>query len=83
MRHVCIKCGKVWLPDDEEDGETTADLCERCLTYYIRGKQVSEGYHDCFKRSIEICSKRKNCKYFQLCCEEFIIEDMLKEHANV
>ena len=83
MRHVCIKCGEVWLPEHEiDEGETTADLCDECLKFWIRGRQRSEGCHDCYRRAVEICS-RKRCLWFQLCCETFLIDDMLKEHANV
>jgi hypothetical protein len=83
MRHVCIKCGVVWLPDHEDDdGDITSDLCEECLMYWIRGKQITEGHHDCYRRAVEICSKGKKCKWFQMCCESLLIEDMLEEYKD-
>ena len=78
MRHVCIKCGQQWLPWYEEDGEITSDLCEDCLKFWIRGRQLLEGNEDCFGKATELCSRNK-CLWFQMCCEEFLIEDMLKE----
>jgi len=82
MRHICIKCGEVWLPWYEEDGDTTSDLCRECVTFWIRGRQISEGNHDCFARAVEICSAGKNCRWFQICCEKLLIKDMLKENGD-
>ena len=82
MRHICIKCGLLWsIWYEEEDGEVTSDLCEDCLKFWIRGKQKTEGNHDCYGRAVELCSRNK-CKWFQMCCEEFLIEDMLEEKNN-
>lgn len=78
MDHICIRCHYTWLPEHEEaNGQTTADLCERCLTVWVRSKQKAAGLHDCFKRATELCS-RKDCMWFQMCCEEFLVDDMLE-----
>ena len=92
MRHVCIKCGIIWLPEDDvwlskdqtdsSKDVVTSDLCEECMTYWIRGKQRTEGFHDCYRRAADVCSIGKECKWFQKCCEELLIEDMLKENEN-
>lgn len=69
MRYVCIKCYKIW--GKREPGETDDDIsgsfCDTCFTGLIRKKQVAKGYHDCYRRATEVCS-RTECSYHELCC---------------
>jgi hypothetical protein len=46
-------------------------LCEACTTEYIREKQKTYGFHDCYKRSVETCS-RDECSYWHLCNRDFM-----------
>jgi hypothetical protein len=70
MTYVCIKCRKIWVSGDHTS-EYSGGLCEACTTGYIREKQKNYGFHDCFKRAIEVCSRRE-CSYWLLCIRDVI-----------
>ena len=67
MTYVCIKCRRIWTRGKITNHASGA-LCEDCMTDYIRGKQRDEGYHDCYKRAVEYCSRE--CKWKDICCKE-------------
>jgi hypothetical protein len=71
MTYVCIKCKKIWL-----NGNATCDysggLCEECTVAYLRGRQKKQGFHDCFKRATQVCS-RGECNYWQLCNRQLAV----------
>ena len=70
MTYICVKCGNIWVsgsPTNEHSG----GLCENCGTSYFRAKQKQNGFHDCFKRATEACSKVE-CNYWSLCNKELI-----------
>ena len=65
MNYVCIGCDATWVvgkPSDEPSG----GLCDQCITRYVRKKQKSQGFHDCFRRKTENCSE-KECTYWEPC----------------
>ena len=62
---ICIKCRKIWVSGPITNHPSGA-ICEDCMTAWIRGKQVSQGYHDCFGRATEVCD-RLECNYWMLC----------------
>lgn len=72
MTYICIKCKNNWIV-----GEPTAfphisgGLCETCMTKYVRNRQKKDGYHDCFKRAVEVCD-RLECSYWLLCAYPLI-----------
>ena len=72
MTYICIKCGNIWVSGDPTN-EYSGGLCEDCATSYIRARQHKNGFHDCFKRATEVCSKG-DCSYWPLCNKEFVGE---------
>ena len=70
MTYICIKCRKTWV-DGHHTKEYSGGLCEDCVTGYIRAKQKNQGFHDCFKKAIEVCS-RGECSYWLLCNKSLI-----------
>ena len=68
MTYICIKCRTIWISGDHTS-EYSGGLCEVCTTDYIRDRQKSQGFHDCFKKAIELCS-RADCSYWLLCNRE-------------
>jgi hypothetical protein len=71
MTYICIKCQDKWVigsPTSEYSG----GLCESCATSYVRTKQRKQGFHDCYKKAIEICS-RAECNYWNLCNKELLV----------
>ena len=68
MTYICIKCRTIWVSGDHTS-EYSGGLCEVCTTDYIRDRQKSQGFHDCFKKAIELCSKA-GCSYWLLCNRE-------------
>jgi hypothetical protein len=71
MTYICVKCGKKWVKDGESD-EVSGGLCYRCITEYVRERQKNQGFHDCFARNIEECSKE--CRYSE-CCNSILLND--------
>ena len=70
MTYVCIKCGDIWdsgKPSDDHSGA----LCNTCATGYVRERQKKNGFHDCYKRAIEVCSE-EDCSYWHLCNRELM-----------
>lgn len=70
MTYVCIKCRKTWGKGGRSS-EYSGGLCEDCTLQYVREKQKSQGFHDCYKRAVEICSK-DDCSYWQLCNKDLL-----------
>ena len=68
MTYICIKCRKIWVNGDHTS-EYSGGLCEECTTDYIRDRQKGQGFHDCFNRAVELCSK-EGCSYWLLCNKE-------------
>jgi len=64
MTYVCIKCGRRWVRGVESE-ELSGGLCDKCITKYVRKKQIENGFHDCFARNIEECTE--DCKYSEIC----------------
>lgn len=67
MTYACIKCRTLWqvgLPSEEVSG----GLCKECFIEYIRDRQRRQGFHDCFGRATERCS-RVGCNYHEICCK--------------
>jgi hypothetical protein len=71
MTYVCIKCRKIWIRGECSD-EHSGGLCIDCATDYIRMKQKQKGFHDCFRRSTEICAKL-NCNYWSCCNKDLLV----------
>lgn len=67
MDYVCIKCGARWTNEVAAEGPS-GGLCDECLVNYVRGKQRSRGYDECFRAKGCFCPK-KECTYFKLCNE--------------
>jgi hypothetical protein len=65
MNYVCIRCGATWVIG-EFSGEPSGGLCDVCITQYVRERQKSQGYYDCFRRATENCSE-KECSYWEPC----------------
>ena len=67
MNYICVKCKKIW---GEElcvcISDLSSGLCASCYISYVREKQRKKGYHDCFGRATEDCS-RKDCFYYEPC----------------
>jgi len=70
MTYICIKCRKTWVMGSPT-AEHSGGVCERCATSYVRARQKRYGFHDCFKRAIEVCS-RGECSYWPICNRELI-----------
>ena len=70
MRYVCIKCRDFWVDDIDRDF-ISGGLCESCIIDYVRAKQLTKGFEDCFRRNIELCSK-KECDYWELCNKYYL-----------
>jgi len=68
MTYICIKCRKTWA-NGGHSSEYSGGLCEDCTLEYVREKQKSRGFHDCYKRAVEVCS-RDECSYWHLCNRE-------------
>ena len=73
MTYICIKCDRLWVVG-EPSAEWSGGLCDDCITEYVRSKQIRDGFEDCFRRAIEICSKSE-CRYHELCCKPLIGEN--------
>ena len=71
MTYICIKCRKIWV-SGPHTSEYSGGLCEGCTIDYIRDRQKRQGFHDCFKRAIELCSKG-GCSYWLLCNRELMV----------
>jgi hypothetical protein len=65
MTYVCIKCRTIWQAGLASEA-VSGGLCGSCIIEYVRGKQRKKGFHDCFKRATETCS-RTECDYHNLC----------------
>ena len=80
MTYICIKCRKIWVSGDHTR-EYSGGLCEECTTGYIRERQVCQGFHDCYRRAVEVCS-RDECSYWLLCNKSLVEgeESVVKEH---
>ncbi len=70
MTYICIKCRKTW-DNGGRSSEYSGGLCEDCTSEYVREKQKNQGFHDCYKRAVEVCS-RDECSYWQLCNKELL-----------
>ena len=68
MRYVCIRCRDTWIVGETTD-EPSGGLCDRCITQYVRKKQESQGFSDCFRRATESCSN-KECSYWEPCIRD-------------
>ncbi len=55
----------------EGSHEPSGGLCIDCATDYIRMKQRQRGFHDCFRRSTEICAT-VNCSYWSSCNKDLM-----------
>lgn len=55
----------------EGSHEPSGGLCIDCATEYIRMKQRQRGFHDCFRRSTEICAAVK-CSYWSCCNKDLM-----------
>jgi hypothetical protein len=69
MRYVCVRCRTTWIVGNET-AEPSGGLCNSCITEYVRVKQKSNGFHDCFKRATMPCSETE-CSYWEVCNREF------------
>jgi hypothetical protein len=67
MTYVCIRCGRKWVVSDPS-GHASGSICEECMIVYVRCKQKSKGFHDCFRRAVEECSET-DCTWHELCCK--------------
>ena len=56
MTYICIRCRNIWI-NGNPTNDYSGGLCLACIKEYIRVKQKRQGFHDCFKRAIEVCSK--------------------------
>ena len=65
MTYICIKCETKWTIG-KPTAEVSGGLCDSCITQYVRRKQISQGFHDCFRRATAICA-RPECSYFWHC----------------
>ena len=65
MTVKCILCEKEWDKPSQNNG-ISSSLCPKCLTPIIREIQKRKGYHDCFGRATEPCSRE--CRLKSLCC---------------
>jgi len=70
MTYICIKCRKIWV-NGGHTKDYSGGLCKECTTDYIRERQKSQGFDDCFKRAIEVCSI-KECSYWFLCNRDLL-----------
>jgi len=76
MKYKCISCGAEWSDskiDGVSDGEFSHGFCKECvrekLAPYVRRRQLSEGFFDCFGRAEKYCDQL-NCKYRDICLKE-------------
>jgi hypothetical protein len=70
MTYICIKCRKTW-GNGGRSGDYSGGLCEDCTLKYVRKKQKNQGFDDCYKRAVEVCS-RDDCSYWHLCNKELL-----------
>ena len=70
MNYICIRCRKEWVIGEPSDHPSGA-MCEDCTIDYVRSKQKTAGYHDCYFRNEEECSK-KECSYWSLCNKRYL-----------
>jgi hypothetical protein len=70
MTYICIKCKKIWVHGGHTN-EYSGGLCDTCTTHYIREKQKSRGFDDCFKRAIDVCAIT-DCSYWYLCNKDLL-----------
>jgi len=80
MTYVCIKCGRIWIRG-ESSGEPSGGLCVDCATDYIRMKQMQRGFHDCFRRSTEICAT-VNCSYWSCCNKDLLVIERTRDASD-
>ncbi len=66
MTYLCIKCRAIWVVG-EPTAEFSGGVCDKCFIIYVRERQLSKGFEDCFRRAVEICG-RLECTYHKLCC---------------
>ena len=66
MTYCCIGCGKTWLKGEPTDF-VSHGICGDCYTGLVRSKQREKGFHDCYKRAVECCS-RSECSHIDVCC---------------
>ena len=65
MKYICIRCGTTWIVGKNTD-EPSGGLCDPCITEYVREKQKSRGFHDCFRSATDDCSETE-CSYWDFC----------------
>jgi DNA-directed RNA polymerase subunit RPC12/RpoP len=70
MTYVCVRCKRTWGGDDPER-DRSGGLCDHCSTEYLRGRQRKKGFHDCFRKATEVCS-REECSYHEACNRQFL-----------
>ena len=73
MHYICIRCGTTWIVG-KATGERSGGLCDFCITKYVREKQKSRGFDDCFRRTTDDCSETE-CSYWDLCIKELLKND--------
>jgi hypothetical protein len=66
VTYICIRCGRKWVVCNPSN-HASGSLCEPCMTDYVRCKQKKNGFADCYKRAVEVCSE-DDCAYHELCC---------------
>ena len=72
MTYICIKCKAIWVVG-EPTAEFSGGLCDKCLTKWVRSRQIEKGFEPCFRRAVEVCS-RTECTYHELCCRSLYEE---------
>ena len=70
MTYTCIKCREIWI-DGEPSAELSGGLCLDCITAYVRNRQTKQGFQDCFRKAVELCSLRE-CSYWLSCNKEIM-----------
>lgn len=68
MKYICIRCGITWIVGIATD-EPSGGLCDLCITEYVRNKQKSRGFDDCFRKATEDCSETA-CSYWDSCIKQ-------------
>lgn len=78
MKYKCIGCGSEWGEETKgEEGWFSHGSCAECLRKQLspiyRKRQSLQGFHDCFARNVEKCS-RLVCDYWKVCNSIFVKE---------
>lgn len=69
----CIKCGKTWGDEIDDDGFMSSGLCRDCCRELLiptyRKRQRDQGFPDCFGKAGNYCD-RTDCCYRKICLKE-------------